>query len=155
MKKPLRWLFGALILVMGFVVWPWISPKTAGPDTFFSDLGMNVPARFIISHDSPWSLTSMLDKLVLKIPNAQVPAVQKIFAAQSHFEDVTANLPRHYAEFRAGEEQFLPKNCPKRFQAGGFQARDKAREVYICRFLFDRDDPKSTTLYLKSFSPLN
>ncbi len=116
---------------------------------------MNVPAKFIVSHRSPFWLRAIEDQLILKIPNARVPSIQKIFAAQDDFEDVSASLPRRYAGFRSGQEQFFPRRCPVQFKAGRFLGRDRTRNGYICRFLFDYDDANFTTLYLSSISPID
>lgn len=148
--KRSRFIFGALLLAVVFAGW-----NSLKPDRFFSDLSMDVPSQFIISHHSPFWLLSMDDQLVLKIPNSQVSRVQKVFATQKNFENISASLPRYWADFRAERREFFPKNCPKRFQSGRFVALDKQHNNYFCDFLFDQDNPNFTYLYFSSISPIN
>ena len=140
------------ILLLGALAWLlWLRLK---PDTFFADLSLDVPTEYIISHRSPFWLRAVEDRLILKIPGAEVAAVKKVFASQKRYEDVTPHLPRHYREFVSGLEKFFPRR-PKSFQAGRFHAFDRNRHIYACKFLFDQDDPNFTYLYLDSVSPID
>ena len=105
-------------------------------------------------------LKSVDDYLVLKIPNNQVKAIQKVFVAQKEFRNINLKSPVVYKDFILGNESFLPPH-PAKSQAGEFTAYDGTKthdgflNVYLCRYLFVQDNPDLTYLYLSSISPID
>ncbi len=78
------------------------------PDEFFPNIGLNVPASAIVSHQTNWGLNSEEHRIVLQIPAASWPTFLAQFKAKSRFENKTPNLKTSYQALVLGREAFYP-----------------------------------------------
>lgn len=152
MKK--LWLLGVLVCIV-------LAYRHFKPDTFFSNIGLDVPQSAIVSHRWIWWYDNCEDHLlVLYAPAAQWPAILAKFEATRlrkpgsfvslpisqeplqrwsaglRYSDITPNLKNHYRDFVSGYESFFPSH-PAKATAGQFRALSREGNEYRCRFLRD------------------